>query len=318
MLGPTLGLLVVALAWGSVIPAINFLLPVWDPYFLAAIRYLLGAPVFLVLLRLLEPGPLFPATLPQWRVWVLGGVGVGLFAPLFTLGVAHAHPVTAAIVSSAGPIVASVVARVCFAVPLDRSTFPAIVLALLGGTVAAWRPGEGFGLRGGEVLMLSATACWAWYSIAAQRWLMGMSQLRITGITLAPGAIILAAIYLVFGAVGLAELPPAPPRDGVDLMVLGWTTLTAVVLGIFLWNFGVRHAGVVIASLYMNLVPIVAVLILATLGTPPTGNQVVGGLMVVAGVAYVQLGPARRRRRRTARGEALRATARRADCVQSD
>ena len=104
-----LGLLVVALAWGAVIPAINYLLPVWDPIFLAAIRYLLGAPIFLILLRLFERGPLLPVNLPQWRLWVLGGVGVGLFAPLYTLGVALANPIMAAIVSSAGPIVATVV-----------------------------------------------------------------------------------------------------------------------------------------------------------------------------------------------------------------
>ena len=58
MFGATLGLLFVALAWGSVIPAINLLLPVWDPYFLAAGRYLVGAPIFILLLRVFEPGPL--------------------------------------------------------------------------------------------------------------------------------------------------------------------------------------------------------------------------------------------------------------------
>lgn len=300
MLGPVLGLMVVAFAWGSVIPAINLLLPVWDPFFLAAIRYLLGAPIFLILLRLLERGPLLPGSLPQWRLWVLGGVGVGLFAPLFTLGIAHSNPVMAAIVSSAGPIVASIVARLFFAIPLDRSTFPAIALALVGGAIAAWNPADadaGFELRGGEFLMLLASACWAWYSIAAQRWLAGMSQLRITGLTLAPGAVFLIAIYLLLGWVGIAERPPAAPRGGLDLAVLGWITLFAVVLGVFLWNYGVRHVGVVIASLYMNLVPVVAVLILAALGTPPTPNEVVGGMLVVSGVAYVQLRQFGRRRR---------------------
>ena len=106
----------------------------------------------------------------------------------------------------------------------------AVALAVLGGGLAAWNPGSldgGFRLRGGEGLMLLATACWAWYSIAAQRWLRGLSQLRITGLTLAPGAIILTVIYLAFGMAGLADLPPAAPRDGVDLALFAWIVVRA-------------------------------------------------------------------------------------------
>lgn len=161
MLAATSGLLVVAFAWGSVIPVINLLLPVWDPFFLSAIRYLLGAPVFLVLLRLFEPGPLLPAGIRQWRLWVLGGIGVGLFAPAFTLGIAHAHPVVAAIVSAGSPITAAIVARVFFAIPLDRSVLPALALAVIGSTLALWDPQAldgGLAIRGGEFMMLLATA----------------------------------------------------------------------------------------------------------------------------------------------------------------
>ena len=300
MLAATIGLLVVAFAWGSIIPAMNLLLPVWDPFFLSAIRYLLGAPIFLILLRVFEPGPLIPGGVPQWRLWTLGGVGVGVFAPLFTLGIAHSNPVMAAIVSAMGPITAAIVARAFFAMPLDRSILPALVLAVVGGGLALWDPAAldgGFEIRGGEILMLLATGCWAWYSIAAQKWLHGLSQLRITGLTLAPGAVIITAIYLLLGAAGFADLPPAAPRGIGDVAVLFWVVLMAVVLGVFLWHYGVRHVGVVVASLYMNLVPIVAVAITAVLGTPPTWNQVLGGLLVVLGVAYIQLRQARRRRR---------------------
>lgn len=299
MFAANLGLLLVAFAWGSIIPAINLLLPVWDPYFLAASRYLLGAPIFILLLQLFEGGPLLPRGVAHWRLWVLGGIGIGAFAPLFTLGIAYSHPVTAAIVSAAGPVVAALVARAFFATPLDRSILPAVALAVLGGGLATWHPGSritDFEIRGGEPLMILAMACWAWYSIAAQKWLHGLSQLRITGLTLAPGAAILVAIYLALGAAGLSPLPPPGPRDAVDVALLAWIVLAAVVFGIFVWHFGVRHVGVVVASLYMNLVPVVAVLILAVLGTPPSWNQVLGGLLVVVGVAYVQLRDARRRR----------------------
>jgi drug/metabolite transporter (DMT)-like permease len=83
----------------------------------------------------------------------------------------------------------------------------------------------------------------------------------------------------------------------MDVAVIGWVVLASIVLGVLLWNYGVRHVGVVVASVYMNLVPIVAVAILALLGTPPTWTEVLGGLLVVTGVGYVQLRQAGRRRR---------------------
>jgi drug/metabolite transporter (DMT)-like permease len=39
------------------------------------------------------------------------------------------------------------------------------------------------------------------------------------------------------------------------------------------------------------------VAITAVLGTPPTWNQVLGGLLVVLGVAWIQMRQAQRRRR---------------------
>src|SRR5450432_3790518 len=109
-LAANLGLLATTAAWGTMIPVLNLLLPRWDGFFLAAARYGLALPFLLAALKLREPGRLLPAGVPRWRILVLGAVGIGAFAPLFTLGVAHANPVTAAILSASGPVIALFVA----------------------------------------------------------------------------------------------------------------------------------------------------------------------------------------------------------------
>src|SRR5262249_18010461 len=53
-----------------------------------------------------------------------------------------------------------------------------------------------FDLRGGEILILVTSACWAWYSRAAQSWLTHWSQLRISCITMVPGAVVSALVYV--------------------------------------------------------------------------------------------------------------------------
>jgi drug/metabolite transporter (DMT)-like permease len=292
MIAANLGLLLTAIAWGSLIPVLNLLIPQWDPYFLAAIRYALGTPVFLLLLLVVENGRLVPGPVSWWRLWLLGGVGIGLFAPLYTLGIAHSNPITAAVIGSTGPAVAAIVAWAIYRTPPERGTVPAILLAIAGGVLATYDPGRSgvpFDLRGGEVLILLASACWAWYSLMAQHWLRGWSQLRICGITMVPGSVVLIAVYLLASLTGAAHLPPAVPSTAPELGLFAWIIFASVVTGVFLWHFGVGRLGVVVASLFLNLAPVAAILISAALGTRPTALQLLGGALVIGGVLQAQL-----------------------------
>ena len=292
MLAANFGMLFCALSWGSVIPALGYLLGNWDPYFLAAGRYALAAPVLLAVLRWKEgPVPWF-AGLAGWRWWLLGGIGIGIFAPLFTLGVNHANLIMVAILSSMSPAVTAIVGRVGFAIPMPARMIPGIVLAIAGCIYATYDPtfaGNPFDLRGGEILVIAAQVCWSWYSIASQRWMHGCSQLRIAGITAVLGSVVLIAIYLLASMLGAADLPPAPPRNAVDTGVFLWLPLVPVLIGNILWFNGVRKLGAVIAALFMNLVPMSAVLITAALGVEPTRQQLIGGAIVLAGILLAQL-----------------------------
>src|SRR5262249_51092327 len=124
---------------------------------------------------------------------------------------------------------------------------------------------------------------------AAQRWCRGWSQLRITTTTMTTGAVALAVIYPLAMGLGLATYPPAVSQDPIDWLVLAWVTGVLVAFGVYLWNFGVKGAGVVIASLYLNLVPIVAIGIFALSGTVPTWPQILGGVLVIVGVLLSEL-----------------------------
>src|SRR5262245_31407236 len=212
MLRANLALLVTVFAWGSQIPVLTELFERWDPYVLAAGRYVLAVPVLLAVLAVAEPGRTLLRPLIDGRLWLLG-LALGLFVPLYTVGIAHADPNTAAILGSTGPAVAAVVAWGCFRLPFDRTMVPAIMLAMAGGILATYDPGAAgaaFDVRGGEALILLATACWAWYSFAAQRWYAHWSQLRISCLTMVPGASISLVICLAAGLAGGAALPAAP------------------------------------------------------------------------------------------------------------
>src|SRR6185312_16353725 len=298
-----IGLLVAAFGWGSQIPILNELFARWDPYFLAAARYVLAVPLLLAILVLLEPSGAILRPLRDRRVWLLG-LALGAFVPLYTLGIAHADPNTAAIVGSTGPAVAAIVGWACFGLPFDRRMVPAIVLAMAGGILATYSPGAAggaFDLRGGEVLILLASACWAWYSLAAQRWLAQWTQLRISCITMVPSAVVSVVVYLTAALAGSAALPPPAPTGALDVGFFAWMTVMAVIAGLLGWNYGVRQLGVVVASLFLNFVPMFTILITTLQGRPPTAMQLLGGALVLAGVLQSQLRHLRWRRRAAAK-----------------
>jgi drug/metabolite transporter (DMT)-like permease len=297
-LAGTAGLLGLAVLWGTMVPTLSHLLDTWDPIFLAAVRYLGGGSALLPVLWLMERGrPRAAAHPPLLRVLLLGVVGIGGYAGLYTMGVDHSNAVTAAILSAASPAVATVTDRIFFKRKLDKRMIPGLLLAICGcvtATVDFTRAGSPFDLRGGEILILCAFVCWSWYSTAAQRWLNGWSQLRISSVTMTIGGIALTVLYLVLGASGAIPFPPPMPSGAKDTAVLLWLILALVSVGVLLWNFGVKRSGVVTASLYLNLTPIIAILILAMGGTAPNIQQAVGGGMVILGILWAELATMRK------------------------
>ncbi len=281
-------LVAVACAWGTMIPVIAHLSQTWDPFFLGALRYVGGVPLLYLALWLSE-GFARPAVRPAvWRAMIPGWLGLAAFAFIYTIGIAHSNPVIAAVLGAANPVIAATVGGIVFGVPFDRRLAPAVILAVIGCALATidWSGGNlSLDLRGGEPLVLIAASLWAWYSLAIHRWLGGWSQLRKAANTMAHGAVPLILGYFLARHLGWAHESPATPQAW-DIAIFVWMIAGSVVVGLLLWNFGVAKTDLVVASLYTNLTPVVAVGLLAVTGQPPHLTQVAGGVLVVGGVAW--------------------------------
>lgn len=286
LVAANLGLSAMVLLWGSSFPVIERLLESWDVLSVTAGRHLIGACTMVVILTLSERRLPFRRSLPWRKLIVLGVFGMALSAVIMSLAIYYAGAVGAAVISATGPIVAALTARLVFAMPVFRGIVVGTVLAVGGGLVVVFGSGDVVEFKGGELLVMLSTVTWTWYSIGAQRWLRGLTQLQIAALTMVPGAIALVTIAVTVSSTGLAALRVdfSPPT----LALLLYLGALPIGVGSWLWHYGVSRVGIHVATMYVNMIPIAAVLVAIAFGSLPGPHHLIGGIIIVAGVSYSQ------------------------------
>ena len=282
--------------WATHFLVTDSLLRSWDPYFVTAGR-LLSATFFLMTAYALQTRGRPLRRIPWRPALVLGAAGISISTVCLTLGVKHAGPVSAAIVAATAPIVAAFMARGVFRARLSVAVTFGAVVAVAGGIVAALgtHAAGSEESRGGELFILAAVTLFTWYSIGAQRWLSGMSQLGISAITIMIGGLTLLAALPVLVGLGIAEVRlELDARSVLGVLYLGAGPAS---FALFTWHWGISRVGVTIASIYSNLAPVVVVVIRMIQGEPPTSFHLIGGTLIIAGVLFAQLLPPGGKRR---------------------
>jgi drug/metabolite transporter (DMT)-like permease len=296
----TLVLLLAALIWGAMIPVLAELAQHFDKWLLSWMRYLLGMPVlWLAVLVWRRPAGHKPRPLRLGQLVKLGGA-MTAFSVLYTFGVAHTHPATAAIVLMCGPLWATFLARLMLRAPTPPGFPLTLVLVVAGGVLVVLgtpgRPTDGFGLEGGEILLVIAQLCWSWYSIRAQQWLADRGQIALSALTSSMASVLLALVCAGVWATAGIDWPTRPPT-AVELGMLAWVGVLGVAAAVVLWNVGVSLVGVPVASLFSNSAPVFAIGVAALMGSEPGWLQLGGGAIVMGGIAQLQLRQMRAARR---------------------
>ncbi len=274
----------------------------WDVLTLGILRYALALPLvyFLAAASLgWRRPPLRPDGISLARLVALGGFGLAGFAVLFIVAIAHMDPGTAAVIAAMSPVTSGLVALFYGERPSSRLAF-AVLLSVGGASLAALNLDADaalFEFRGGEPLFFFAQALWAWYSIGCRRAMPSAVPTVVSFATMVPAAAMLLACWLIAKALGM--LPPwpsvIPVSDYYFIALLGFGN---VALALVFWNFGVGRLGLLASALHMNLIPLFAVLTAYALGSDPRWEQILGGLVVIAGVVQAQLAVFLARRRK--------------------
>ncbi len=290
-----LGLTLMIAFWGAFFPILERLLVSWDAYSITLARQILGTVVLFLALSIERHHAPLPRATAWWPILILGGVGVTFGSLLTSLGVLFSSGLSSAIISTTNPIASALTAAALYREPLARGILFGTVLSVAGGliSVLGGQSVEGTHFHGGEILIVIANVSWTWMSMAAQRWLRGYSQLQITAYTVAAGAFWLVLLLPVVAASGVVSL--RIDLGLTSLAMVAFAGALPIALGNFLWHYGVSRIGVVVASMYSNLLPAAAVAVTVLMGGRFTWWQLLGATVILIGVFSVQILALRRK-----------------------
>jgi len=283
------GLMLAMVMWSGAFPVIEELLVSWDVVLNTTLRMGCGATVLMIVFLVTERGRIFKGPVPWGKVLLLGTLGFGVNSLVFTAGVADAGGANSAMVAALSPIIGAIAGRLINGEPLRRSTMIAAAIAIAGCLVVVLaRMREVGEFRGGALLVLVAISMWTWYSVQAQRWLAGWSQVRIAAFTATAGVMVMlifAGIGLALGLVGTRTDFSLP-----SLVMIAYLATTSNGAALVLWSNGVKVLGVSVATLFSNTIPVIAVIIsFVIFDRAPLPLELLGGAIVIVGVLYGQI-----------------------------
>jgi drug/metabolite transporter (DMT)-like permease len=241
-------------------------------------RWALAAVPLLLLAQFIEK-PDWRAVLRRWpALLVLSALGMSGYTLLLYGALGYTSAMNASLITAANPALIVVMAVVLLGERTTRLGWLGICLGLLGVLLVLTR-GElqrllSFTMNTGELLMIGAIIVWGFYTIIARR-------LKLPAIAATAVQVVMATVSLAPFALAMNVQFPDTPAEGWSLAYIAvFPSLGAYLL----WNLALKSTPPGTAGNYLNLMVVFTAAITLALGTPLTLVQVIGGLMVIAGV----------------------------------
>jgi drug/metabolite transporter (DMT)-like permease len=273
--------------WAANFIVVKSALAVLPPVGFTFLRFVLASVTLFVLLRWREGSVGLPRR-DLIPICGLGALGFGLYQILWTTGLTTVPAGDSALIIASTPVLVAFLAVLAHSDVLTPAKVLGGITSFVGVAIVI---GSGQGLSlgssvAGEAITLLAALCWSVYLAFGAPFLGRQSPLRATAWATLAGTVVLAPLATVqLAAAGVSSIP----ADAIGA-VLYSGFLAAGVSNVVVQN-GVKVIGPTRTSAYQFLVPALAVVLAAVLLSEPIRpGQVIGGVVIVAGVLITRGG----------------------------
>lgn len=283
-------LLLTTVIWGANITVVKSAVDALDPITFNSLRITLST-LTIGLLAWVE-AKWYPTPSRPWSIrrGVSFALLSGLAYPLlFMFGIDRTTAGNTALLLASMPIWTAIISSIFVHERLSRVTWLGLLVSLVGTIVVIVAGGKVSTAQEfyiGNVLILGAAICWASATVTSGPLLRSISPLRLTFYA----SLLTTPIHLLIAAHDIPHAFQQLHRPGLVLAIVYSGTMSTG-LAYATWHYGVRQLGGSHASVFQNVVTLVAVLSAwFFLHEPITPVQIGGGLILFAGLYFMRKG----------------------------
>ena len=278
-------LLIMALIWGVNFSIAKVGTGLLEPLAFNAVRVTLALACLYAIASFLKSP--WPRGRPLYTLFGLGLLGNGVYQIFFIEGIARTRAGTAALVLAAGPAFVAILGRLRGTERIALRGWLGIVLQLGGMfcvVMGSAQASSGGDTMLGNALILTGGIIWAFFTVMLKPFTTKVHGLHISAITMSGGALLL----LIVGAPAIAHTEwRALPSAG--WMAILYSGVGALVIAYLLWYRGLKVLGPTRTAMYINLQPLIALLVAwATLNEVPTPWQWLGAASIMTGLVLAR------------------------------
>jgi len=270
--------------WGGAFVAGKHVSQHLGPSSIAFLRFAVASMLLLALTRWTEgtwPRPKRPQII---SIILLGATGIFAYNVMFFKGLSQIEAGRASLIIATTPAFIALSSALFLGERLKPLRIMGILLSVLGAAVVIsrgrldWVSGNVLGT--GELFIFGCVLSWVAYSLIGRSVMRTLSPLAAVAYSVVIGSV---ALFIAACFEGLAT--NVNRASGLDWLAIIYMAVFATVIG-FVWFYeGVKYVGATRAGLFINLVPVFAVLLaFFVLGEPITASLGAGAAMVISGV----------------------------------
>ena len=259
------------------------------------IRYAMVGIVFLVILLATGGWRLKAADWPRMLFLGLGAYVCYNLGSAF--GFVHINAGTGSLIIGTQPLLIAVVGILLAREPLTATTVVGLAVGFIGILFLVWKDlgvsGEPQGFLLGCAMIFVSGGFWALYAVISRPLSQRYGSLTVTAMS---SVLCAAALVLLLGRP--STLTTLAGMDSAAWTGMFYLVVLVNVITMVTWNYGAARLPAAAAGAFLYLVPPIGVLAGALiLGEKVTSGMVIGGALIMAGVAITQFGPMLKARR---------------------
>jgi drug/metabolite transporter (DMT)-like permease len=267
--------------WGSNFNAGHAVASDVSPLTAAAERFAIALVLFWVIRFSFGKAESQLATSDAFILIPLGIIGVFGFNYAFFTAMHTTSALNAALIMALSPMLSTLLSVIMLKVRIRAHQYLGMLIAFIG--VVFVITGGHFSLLHsavGDLWMLLACFVWSLYSVGSKKYAPHIPSLQFARWTVSIGAVALVVAALLVEQ-PLSDIPQLSLTTHSILMYMG---VCGSVLAYIYWLKGVQFLGPEKSAIAFNLVPVFTLLVSLAFGSIPNIVQVLGMLLVLAGV----------------------------------